>query len=70
LENAVNKLRAAAAGVEILDSQQKFPAAGARMVMAERRREGVAEVEAPRRRWSETCDLQDSLHSKGGKTRT
>jgi len=34
LENALDKLRAAAAGVEILDPQQEFPTAGPRMGVA------------------------------------
>ena len=38
LENAADKLRAAAAGVEILDPQQEFPAARPRLAMAQRRR--------------------------------
>ena len=67
LENLLDELRPAAAGVEILDPQQELPAAGARMGMAQRRRKGVAEVQPARRRGGETCDLQDSLPCKGDK---
>ena len=67
LENAVDELRAAATRIQILDPEQELPAAGARMGMAERRRKGVAQVEPSRRRWGETCDLQDSLPLKGDK---
>ena len=70
LENAADKLRAAAAGVEILDPQQEFPAARPRLAMAQRRRKGMAQMQPSRRRGGETCDLQDSLHSKGDKART
>ena len=67
LENAVDELQAAATRIQILDPEQELPAAGARMGMAERRRKGVAQVEPSRRRWGETCDLQDSLPLKGDK---
>ena len=67
LENAADELRAAAARVEILDPEQESAAAGPRMGMAKRRRKGMAEVQASRRRGGETCDLQDSLHLKGDK---
>ena len=65
LENAVDELRAAAAGIEILDPQAELAAAGPRMGMAQHRRIGMAEVEPSRWRGGETCDLQDSLHAKG-----
>ena len=65
LENAVGELRAATAGVEILDAQPELSSAGPGMGMAQRRRIGMAEVEASRGRRGETCDLQDSLHAKG-----
>ena len=67
LENAVDELGAAAAGVEILDPKQESPAAGARMGMAQRRRKGMAQVQPAGRRGGETCDLQDSLRVKGDK---
>jgi hypothetical protein len=65
LHNAVDELRAASAGIEILDPQQELPAAGARVGVPERRGKGVAQVQPSGRRWGETCDLQDSLHDKG-----
>ena len=65
LENAVDKLRPAAAGVEIFDPQQEFAAARPGMGMTEHRRKGMAEVQPSRGRGGETCDLQDSLHDKG-----
>jgi hypothetical protein len=65
LENAGDELRAASAGIEILDSDEKPAAAGARMGMAQRRRKGMAKMQSAGRRWGETCDLQDSLHDKG-----
>ena len=65
LVNALDKLQTAAAGVEILDPQQEFPAAGARMDMPQCRRKGMSQVQPAGRRGGETCDLQDSLHSKG-----
>ena len=46
LENVADEFRTAAAGVEILDPEQEPPAAGARMGMAERRRKGVAQMQA------------------------
>jgi hypothetical protein len=64
-ENAVDELRAAASGIEILDAEAEQAAASASLRMAERRRIGMAEVEPARRRRGETCDLQDSLHGKG-----
>ena len=67
LENVADEFRTAAAGVEILDPEQKPPAAGPRMGMAERRRKGMAQVQPSRRRGGETCDLQDSLPLKGDK---
>ena len=67
LENVADEFRTAASGVQILDPQQKFPAAGPRMGMAQRRRKGMAQVQPSRRRGGETCDLQDSLHFKGDK---
>ena len=67
LENVADELQAAATRIQILDPEQELPAAGARMGMAERRRKGVAQVEPSRRRWGETCDLQDSLPLKGDK---
>lgn len=45
LENAVDELGTAAAGVEILDPEQEFPAAIPRNRMAERRRIGMSQVE-------------------------
>jgi hypothetical protein len=65
LENTVDEFRAAAAGIEILDPQQEFPAAGSGERMAQRRRIGVTQMEPSGRRRGETCDLQDSLHGKG-----
>ena len=65
LEYAVDELRAAATGVEILDAQPELAAVGPRMRMAQRRRISVTKVQPPGRRRGETCDLQDSLHAKG-----
>ena len=65
LENARDELRTAAAGVEIFDPKQEFPAARLGVGMTEHRRKGVAEVQTTRGRGGETCDLQDSLHAKG-----
>ena len=64
LENAVDKLRPAAAGVQILDAQQEPAAAVPGTGVAQRSRIGMAEVQTPGRRGGETCDLQDSLHAK------
>lgn len=65
LENAVDKLRPAAAGVQILDAQQEPAAAVPGTGVAQRSRIGMTEVQTPGRRGGETCDLQDSLHAKG-----
>lgn len=65
LENAVDKFRPAAAGVEILDPEAELAAARPGLDMAQNGRIGMPEVEAARRRRGETCDLQDSLHDKG-----
>jgi hypothetical protein len=65
LENPIDELRTATAGIEILDPQQELPAAGSRQGMAQGRRIGVPQVKPSRRRGGETCDLQDSLHGKG-----
>jgi hypothetical protein len=65
LEDAVDMVRAAPPGIEILDPETEFSAAGARMGMPQRRGKSMAEVQPPRRGWSETCDFQDSLHAKG-----
>ena len=65
LENPLDELRPAAAGVEILDPEQEFSAAISCDGMAQRRRIGMSQVEPSRRRGGETCDLQDSLHDKG-----
>ena len=63
-EDAVDELGPAAAGVEILDPEAKAAAARPGMGMTKRGREGMAEMQPSRRRGSETCDLQDSLHDK------
>ena len=65
LVNAVDKLRAAATRVEVLDAQPELAAAGPRMSMAKRRRVSMAKVQPSRRRGGKTCDFQDSLHAKG-----
>ena len=65
LENAVDELETAAAGVEILDPEQEFSAAISCDGMAQRRRIGMSQVEPSGRRGGKTCDLQDSLHGKG-----
>ena len=65
LEDPVDELRPAAAGIEILDPQPELAAAGPRPCMAQRRRIGMAQVQPAGRRGGETCDLQDSLHAKG-----
>ena len=65
LVNALDELGSAAPWVEILDPEQELAAAGARMGVAYRRRESMAEMEPSRGRWCKTCDLQDSLHAKG-----
>ena len=65
LENSGHIFRPAAARIEILDPDQEFPAARPGMGMADHRRKGMAEVQSPRGRRRETCDLQDSLHDKG-----
>jgi hypothetical protein len=65
LEYAVDELRSAPRGIEILDPQQPLSPARPRLGVAEHRRKSMAEVQAPRRRWGKTCDLQDSLHDKG-----
>jgi hypothetical protein len=66
--NALDILGSAAARIQILDSQAELAAAGPGMGMAQRRRIGMAEMEPPRRRGCETCDLQDSLHDKGDRS--
>ena len=65
LENAVDEFKPAAAGIEILDPEQEFSAAGPGQGMAKRSRIGMSQVEPSRRRGGKTCDLQDSLHGKG-----
>ena len=70
LEDAVDELGPASAGVEVLDPKQEFPIAGAGMGMPQRRRKSVAQVKPAGRRGGETCDLQDSLPGKGDKTRS
>jgi len=65
LEDAIDKFRPAATGIEILDPEAELAAARAGLRMAQNGRIGMPEVEAARRRRGETCDLQDSLHDKG-----
>jgi len=64
-KDAFNEFRPAAAGIQILDADPEFSAAGPRMGMTQRRRKGVAQMEPAGRRGGETCDFQDSLHGKG-----
>jgi hypothetical protein len=45
LENAVDEFRPAAAGIEILDPEQEFSAAGPGQGMAKRSRIGMSQVE-------------------------
>ena len=68
LQNAFDELWATTAGVQILDPQQELPSAGPGMGVAECRGKGVTQVKPAGRRRGETCDLQDSLHSKGDKS--
>jgi len=67
LENVFDEFGAAAASVEILDPQQESTAAGPRVSVAQSSRKSMAEVESSGGRRGKTCDLQDSLHSKGYK---
>ena len=67
LENAFDEFGAAAARVEILDPQQESTSAGPRVSVAKSGRKRMAEVESSGGRRGKTCDLQDSLHSKGYK---
>lgn len=66
-ENALDELRPASTGIEILDPQQEPAAGGARMGMAQRRGKGMTQMQPAGRRGRETCDLQDSLPVKGDK---
>ena len=64
LKDAVDEFRPASPGIEILDPDEELAAAGTCMGVADNCRVGVAQVKPARRRGSETCDSQDSLHDK------